>query len=403
MLATKTFKMQSGERYCLLVESSTGLPLFYPNLYLTSQVRNSSLSLSAMQSAASSIAVLLQLLKERDICLETQLRSGALMGVSELELIRYRCQLRNEHNADNIIKNNNKYVSAGYEYVRLTEIAYYLKWLAEQLVPNAGISPKVEQIEKMHSSLLASRPMRGSDEDRLEKSLDESQIEALERSFGIGADANPFVDEDVQCRNWLIYTLLFNLGIRGGELLNIRVSDIDFSKNIIHIRRRPDEQVDPRTDQPLVKTLARDLVVSNNLAGVLHKYIVKHRRGAQRARKHDYLLVTHKAGPTQGMPLTKSAYKKLIGLIKRSDTKLSEFSGHALRHTWNYRYSEANDSSESPASEAEQEKERSYLMGWKQGSGTAKTYNKRYVQQKAGEASLRLQEGAFRMPKGVEK
>jgi len=40
-------------------------------------------------------------------------------------------------------------------------------------------------------------------------------------------------------------------------------------------------------------------------------------------------------------------------------------------------------------------------MGWREGSGTAATYNKRFIRQKAHEAGLALQEGMIRLPKGV--
>ena len=56
----KTFVMSSGERYCLLVDSHSNLPLFYPNLYVTTPVRNRSLSYSAMEATLSSISVLIK-------------------------------------------------------------------------------------------------------------------------------------------------------------------------------------------------------------------------------------------------------------------------------------------------------------------------------------------------------
>lgn len=43
-------------------------------------------------------------------------------------------------------------------------------------------------------------------------------------------------------------------------------------------------------------------------------------------------------------------------------------------------------------SEREQEVMREYLMGWKPGSGTAAIYNKRFIREKANEASVKLQE-----------
>ncbi|EFN6982342.1 site-specific integrase, partial [Escherichia coli] len=43
-------------------------------------------------------------------------------------------------------------------------------------------------------------------------------------------------------------------------------------------------------------------------------------------------------------------------------------------------------------SEREQEQMREKLMGWKQGSGTASTYNRRFIDEETDKASIRLQE-----------
>ena len=59
------------------------------------------------------------------------------------------------------------------------------------------------------------------------------------------------------------------------------------------------------------------------------------------------------------------------------------------------------DSMDNPPSQEEQEKMRSYIMGWKEGSGSAMHYNKRFVKKKANEAALKLQEGMVRVPKGI--
>ena len=49
-LLIQTFVKSDGERHCLLVNSLTGLPQFFPNLFVTTQIRNASLSLSAKSS-----------------------------------------------------------------------------------------------------------------------------------------------------------------------------------------------------------------------------------------------------------------------------------------------------------------------------------------------------------------
>lgn len=63
----KSFVMQSGERYCLLFDKTTGMPLFYPNLFVTTQVRNKSNLVTAMESALSSINVLQSFFDERGL------------------------------------------------------------------------------------------------------------------------------------------------------------------------------------------------------------------------------------------------------------------------------------------------------------------------------------------------
>ncbi len=59
--------------------------------------------------------------------------------------------------------------------------------------------------------------------------------------------------------------LLYHLGIRGGELLNIRIQDIDFSSNRILIVRRADERADSRTNEPTAKTRERLIPLAESL------------------------------------------------------------------------------------------------------------------------------------------
>jgi hypothetical protein len=47
------FVMRAGERYSLLVDRLTGLPVYAPNLFLTIQVRNANLSHAALSAYAS--------------------------------------------------------------------------------------------------------------------------------------------------------------------------------------------------------------------------------------------------------------------------------------------------------------------------------------------------------------
>jgi len=408
----KTFVMRSGERYCLLVDDLSGLPLFYPNLFITSQSRNRSLSYSSMESTLSGISVLLRYMEERGEKIENRFQKGELFKQHELDALRDFCQIK--FSAQTSKEDNNGIftlselrefdgkVSSQTEYVRLTVIAQYTKWLAEQFVGSSKDRLTVLQIDKMEKELKARRPVKKNrNAERDEKGLDEEQIALVFELFRPDSELNPFTDESVRIRNRLIFLMLYHLGLRGGELLNIRIRDIDFGKNQLVVVRRADEKDDPRTNQPLVKTLDRRLPMKDTLVKEIHHYILNGRKNIPNSTKNDFLFVTHKSGPTQGQPLSKSGYKKVIEVVRTASPALFNLTGHQLRHSWNEAFSNQMDAMNESPSQEQQEKMRSYLMGWKEGSGTATHYNKRFVRKKANEAALKLQEGMVRVPEGV--
>ena len=383
-----TFIMSSGERYCMILNKKTGVPLYYPTLYITTQIRNRSDSISTVELVAGAISLFCNFLSERDINIEERIRSGKYLSIHEIDALRDYCEKKTR--LKKILPyhvRNRSIVNSATKHFRLTNIANYLAWLGQILKQGQGyINEFIERIRERRPKL-----RRRSRQNQPDRSLDENQINLLLEVIRCGSDLNPF-DKSIQIRNRLIILVLYSLGIRSGELMNIRISDINFSDSSLAIRRRADDKSDPRVKQPLVKTLERKLPLSAALVKELHDYITNVRRKFKNARKHEYLFVTHKSGPTQGMPLSSMAYHKVIDGIRRVMPELYNLTGHKLRHTWNYEFSKKLDDMSEPVSEAEQEKMRSSLMGWAPGSGTAQTYNKRFIQDKAQKVAIKLQE-----------
>jgi len=411
-ITQKTFVMDTGERYCLLMDNLSGFPLFYPNLYITTQVRNKSLSYSAMESTLNGIAIFLRFLAGRNENIEKRFHVGHFFQENELDALRDYCQIkfRSRTTVDNLdglftlseSQELDERVSSQTEYIRLTVIAHYIKWLAEQVVGINKDRFTVLQIGKMEKGLKARRPVKKKrNQDSREKGLDKKQIDLLFELFRPSSEINPFKDEAIQSRNRLIFLMLYHLGLRGGELLNIRIRDIDFSKNQLVISRRADEKDDPRKYQPLVKTLDRRLPLKETLVKEVHHYILNERKSIPNSAKNDFLFIAHKSGPTQGQPLSKSGYKKIIAIVRDVSPSLFNLTGHQLRHTWNEIFSENMDSMDESPNHEQQEKIRSYLMGWREGSGTAAVYNARFVKRKANEVALKLQNSMIRLPKGM--
>ncbi|PXV59867.1 hypothetical protein SAMN04487785_101161 [Dyella jiangningensis] len=161
---TQGFVLGSGERYCLLVDPDSGMPLFYPNLFVTTQVRNRSLSVASMDAASAAINVLLTYCTERGIDLESRIRARRFFNPAELDAIRDECQRRwSKHGGPAVVpfrrRKARQRIGAGSEYARLTHIANYLRWLSHTLLGFTVDESTARQIDLVHRGLIGRRPV----------------------------------------------------------------------------------------------------------------------------------------------------------------------------------------------------------------------------------------------------
>ncbi len=216
----KSFVMESGERYCLLVDGYSGLPLFYPNLFVTTQVLNRSLSYSTMESALSGISVLLRYMEER-------FQKAELFQEHELDAIRDFCQIKfrsqTKEDSNGIfnlfeLREFDEKVSSQTEYVRLTVVAQYTKWLAEQFRVNSKDRLVVLQLGKMEKGIKTRRPVKKNrNAEGGKECLDKDQITLIFELFRPDFEHNPLTGKSVRVRNRLIFLILYHLGLRGAQ------------------------------------------------------------------------------------------------------------------------------------------------------------------------------------------
>lgn len=396
-----------GERFPMLVDAA-GLPHWYATLFATTQIRNSSQAANTIHAALSSIRHLFAWAKQQSVDLEARFASREFLTFGEIESLAAHAQRRasdtdqaagavvqlpsSPNRARSRLNQPARRVSLKTQYNRMSYMADYLRWFAIYVTDRESRSvdaQTLKAIELMDVRIRAKRPRNRKSVVNARMGLSKGSQAVLREVTSAGSDRNPFTTA-VQCRNELIIHL-FSLGIRSGELLALRVSDFDFQKNEVLIARRHDDQADPRARQPVAKTCDRLLPMTEALSRKVSEYIMGDRRSFRAARRHDFLLVTHGAGPYQGSPLSAKGLGKVFAVIKTVDSEaLRDLSLHVLRHTANDQFSELMD--EKQVREADEEKMRSYVMGWREGSGTAATYTKRHIQRKAREASLRLQQ-----------
>lgn len=400
-----------GERFPMLVDA-TGSPNWYSTLFATTQIRNSSQAANTIHAALSSVRHLFVWAKQQSVDLEERFASRKFLTVGEIESLAAHAQKRaseKEQDARAVIPlpaSPNRVrsrlnppvrrVSSKTQYNRLSFMADYLGWFAIYVTERESRSVDAETlkaIDLMGVRIRAKRPRKKASVVNAREGLSKGSQAVLRDVTCVGSDKNPFTTA-VQSRNDLVINL-FALGIRSGELLALQVSDFDFQKNEVLIARRHDDKGDPRARQPVAKTRDRLLPMTESLSRKVSEYVMKVRRTFPAARRHKFLLVTHQAGPYQGAPLSAKGLGKIFSVIKSADPEaLKDFSPHVLRHTANDEFSELMD--ETQVRPADEEKMRSYTMGWREGSGTAATYTKRHTKKKAREASLKLQQRTTR-------
>lgn len=85
-ICVDSFMFENGERYCHVVNKDTGEPLYYPNLYITTQVRNRSESISTMKVIAGSISLLYRFFMRKISILMKEFRKGYFWLLMKLKI-----------------------------------------------------------------------------------------------------------------------------------------------------------------------------------------------------------------------------------------------------------------------------------------------------------------------------
>ena len=374
---TKTVILRSGERLPVLLDC-TGIPLYGPTLFGIAEVRNRHRASNTIRNSLSALSLFHILLTERGIDLDARLQQGKLLEIGEIEALvsMSRRHLRSE---------GPPCVTADVCATRLRTVAKYLAWLAKCRILRADYphTQSLQSLLKATIETISARlpPTRQNDDPR--QGLDPTLYDKAAELFA--ALAPTWHDPHVKIRNQLIWEMLFHLGIRGGELLGIRIGHINLREGSLHIVRQADNPDDPRRVQPNTKTRARVVPLSHVLQGRISDYILHSRRKVPGALKHDFLLVSR-----YGTPLSRSGLCKIFTVARERCPDLpSDVTAHVLRHTWNDRFSAELDGKKvDPNVET---RARSYQMGWSETSKAAAAYTRRFVRAKAQQVSLELQ------------
>jgi integrase len=409
----KTVLTSDGERLPMLI-GSDGSPVWAATVFVLTELRARNRAASTIENTLRALMIFHVFLEQRGINLEQRMSSGRILSLDEIEDLVRICRLPAKDIGDvgsedgiselhcstmsleryrsrGIVQGRKEIVPA-FSATRLRCIRGYLKWMAVNRMS------RLDGRSEIRSALdAATRFLVEGVEARLppadsrgvflrREGLEPDVVSELLRVIQSDSPDNPWQDEHSRHRNELIVLWLYYLGLRRGELLGVRVSDIDFIKGTVIIVRRADDKDDPRRRQPNAKTRAREIPIAADLLEKTSNYIIAYRANLSGARKHSFLFVTSDTG----WPMSISAFSKIFAVLREKCKNLPHnLFAHLLRHTWNDRFSDEMD--QRGVSEETEKKLRSYLMGWSETSGSAATYTRRHIRKKAEQASLSMQ------------
>jgi len=272
----KIIRTKRGDQGSIvIVDDLTGLPVLTATEWLIRFEGNR--ALNTIVNRAQDLCVLLYWADLRSIDLNERLLSGRTFNTAELtDLAKFLGMsfMNHKHGLPTITQ-----VGSLTQRRRVETSVKYIRWILQSALIRLGVDDprfdrmfkKLEIIEDQLFELVSTNtPADGT----TKKGLDERERTRLFQIIHPNYDENPFPGE-LQLRNYVMIGLLFYLGMRLGELLGLKIEDIDFGHiTTIRVVKRKTDVEETRQRSAKQKRGSRSLSLSNGpLATALATYV----------------------------------------------------------------------------------------------------------------------------------
>lgn len=190
---------------------------------------------------------------------------------------------------------------------------------------------KMRTISWLDSSFISAPPKNASKQ----KGLTLTQTKFLVNCLNPKNDQIFGRDPAVRFRNYVSVMIMLKYGLRPGELLSLKVEDIEFGAiSAIKVERRSPNPKDKRKPRPHIKRNGRVMPIDNPIfAKFLDEYIMKWREKleAKASDESEYLILSD-----EGRPLSQPSIVQFFQIIRNRfpDDLPSNLSAKSLRHTF---------------------------------------------------------------------
>lgn len=381
----KSFIAANGERFSQLYdEAESGFPAFYPTAFVCRSLRLK-LAPATQKVYLEAVKRLYEWEAKNNVDIGKRLQKADFFRAHEIDDLARHLQRARRGGAENIS------TGKGNTYIRCTD--EYLRWLADELITDNNASDIRSAIDLQSRRLLDKVSSKGGSVSARAQQVLQKHLSTRAREQLIDLWARPLQklyrssDEGSRIRSVVMLRVLYETGMRRGELLSLKLRH--FSEGSggegprLVIERNHNDEFDTRIHQPVAKTRGRIVPITIETERQLMDYISIHRAAVPNVgfSADDFIFVTHRAGRGQGKPLTISTFGQVLQTLKQTFPDIRSIHPHLLRHDWNYRFSRQADAKKLDPKEEQQI--RSILMGWSENSEMALTYNKRHTQERS--------------------
>jgi len=332
-MRVETITHENGEQLPLLLDG-VGLPLPTPNEFIMGR---RFLSTNTLVRNLRELAVFYRWLENQKIDLWQRIHSGLVFTEAEIRGSLVEALRREQANEKKVSRLT---VSPHTFNLRLTTIRQFLVWCFDMHLSSMSLTDnRYERIREQQTRLLnwldtafISAPPENRNK---KKALTDKQagflIKCLDPNNPDAIGRNPAV----KFRNYISTLIMLYFGIRPGELLSLKVKDIEIGAiSAIRIERRPADLKDSRKPRPKIKRNGRVMPIDDPIfARHLDEYIMiwREQLEANADCESEYLILSD-----DGRPLSQSTLIQLYqGLRERfADDLPQHLTAKALRHTF---------------------------------------------------------------------
>lgn len=328
----------NGARRKVLVQEH--MPAYYPNLYVT--LEQSGRALNTQQKYLEHIGLFEEFLKYESIDLIVRLEERPKSRhLTDSEISRFvadaalnKSILDKKYTGIRLLPT--AYITVGRTHAqqRLEAVRDYLKFLYDKLGDEATRDVAADDVERrFNRKIKAAKPAWKKSKNNDMKGLTNQERDRLLEIMHPESVDNPFANEALKLRNYIILLLGLDMGLRRSEILLIKIGDIRWHSRELSVVNLENEEIDPRTLAPQFKTNERILEMGDDLIWALKKYVDTYRiskRGLSEAKKHPFLLVSHRRN--EGRPLSVKALDSILPSVGKVAPELAHVHPHLLRH-----------------------------------------------------------------------